>query len=195
MNKIIIVFFLLIVSVVGAIALIGPEGQIETEFQAKNPQGEKYFPVEGIERVQECIDAPIIIKEPIYESCLRVKKICDNSTNECTNTTINSSCYKGRRDVESTIKECRTKSYKFNNYEINVEGYKCSTAEDQDNKIILCDSIYDGNGDGICTSGESCMKYVINGNSVQEYSRNSGEEFTWDDDSFYLDKIQMEVVQ
>lgn len=41
-------------------------------------------------------------------------------------------------------------------------GYYCSL----DANIVTCDSIYDGNGDGKCKSGETCIKFEITGSGV-----------------------------
>ena len=57
---------------------------------------------------------------------------------------------------------------------------------------FLC---YDGNGDGICTSGESCMKFVVNGDSFEKYEKNSEENFKDDDDSFFLQRASAEVLK
>jgi len=41
-------------------------------------------------------------------------------------------------------------------------GYYCSL----DGNIITCDSVYDGNGDGICHSGETCIKFKITSEGI-----------------------------
>lgn len=43
-------------------------------------------------------------------------------------------------------------------------GYKCNL----ENLVLSCDSVYDGNGNGICTSGESCIEINIKDLSKKE---------------------------
>jgi len=59
---------------------------------------------------------------------------------------------------------------------------------------VICDSKYDGNNDGICQSGESCVKFVVTQDKVERYLKNSQEEFTAEDESFFLEKLDYEVV-
>lgn len=43
-----------------------------------------------------------------------------------------------------------------------------------DQQYIECDSNLDGNGDGICQKGESCIKKIIRDDVIETYYKNSG---------------------
>ncbi len=79
--------------------------------------------------------------------------------------------------------------------ELEYAGYQCTANEYDEVVIVICDSIYDGNGDGICQSGESCMKFEIDGKDVKKYEKNSKHEFMESDDSFFVDKVKVEVLE
>jgi len=73
------------------------------------------------------------------------------------------------------------------------EWGECSYEKQDEKIIVICDSKTDGDNDGICKSGESCVKFVISQNDVKRYVKNSKDEFTEDDKSFYLKKLDYEV--
>jgi hypothetical protein len=75
---------------------------------------------------------------------------------------------------------------------INTTGYNCTITDD--GKIYLtCDSMYDGNGDGKCTSGESCIQFGIVGNYITRKERNSQD--TWQDHDTTYTMKRAEVAQ
>ena len=44
-------------------------------------------------------------------------------------------------------------------FDYGAHDYQCNVKEDA--KAVMCDSLNDGNGDGICQSGESCRIWYI----------------------------------
>lgn len=71
---------------------------------------------------------------------------------------------------------------------MNTTGYNCSVT-DNGKVYLTCDSIYDGNGDGICTSGESCIQFGIVGTYITRKERNSQDQWVDHDDSFFLPRV------
>jgi len=84
------------------------------------------------------------------------------------------------KDVCYTVND---KTYKIN-ITHNDYGFNCIVEEISDSRIrVICDSLYDGNGNGICHSDESCVGfgfYKENHTMILTYS----EEFTWNPSSW-----------
>ena len=64
----------------------------------------------------------------------------------------------------------------FSSIRINYgeQGFSCSNTED----TIICDSKKDGNGDGICQSGESCATFEVLANYVKLTYTNGNTQLT-----------------
>jgi len=60
-----------------------------------------------------------------------------------------------------------------------------------DKECIICDSNVDGNADGICQSGESCIKNCYDKGTLVSLQKNSRNDFVITDKSFskYLTKL------
>ncbi len=130
-------------------------------------------------------DIPVLVcdDEPANTSCHT-----DHVTNE-------RDCVKGMKTSTVTEKRCETKGYVIDNkIKIIVKDYGCSFSEEKEGIVVICDSRYDGNGNGICTSGESCVKYIINGQTYQRLEKNSRRDFVVSDDSFFKEKPSEEVL-
>ena len=154
--------------------------------------------ISGVDKVEDCIDEKNIIQEPIQGTCSAEQNVCDDAPKNlsCRKEQKSYDCITGYNNKEVTTKKCKTKGYIFDNkLKFHTEGYACSITKEQNNKVMICDSIYDGNGDGICTSGETCMKYIISNGSFESYEKNSRDEFVPTDESFFLNKISEEDVQ
>lgn len=125
-----------------------------------------------------CDDAPI-------------NESCHNETRE-----MSYNCVNGTKTAEKTSKNCKQKGFLINDVvKLNTQEYECSTQEENDKVIVVCDSRFDGNGDGICTSGESCVKFIIGGDKVQQYEKNSRDDFIETDESFFLERASTEVLK
>ncbi len=122
--------------------------------------------------------------EPLNESCSDVIR------------KINYTCANGTEIVEKTDKKCDKKAVLVNDIvKVDTSEYECSTTEEGNDVVVVCDSKYDGNGDGECSSGESCMKFVVDGDKYQKYEKNSRDDFVSSDDSFFLEKASVEVLK
>ncbi len=160
--------------------------------------------------IKDCKTIEWETEEPVYGMCQReyIQTVCDDEP-------INKSCHKetkyyeyecqtGTNIIPHSKEECTPKAFEITKElgavvtergRINFKEWgECSYETGEDNIIIICDSQYDGNNDGICQSGESCVKFIVTQNKVERYLKNSQEEFTEEDDSFFLKKLDYEVM-
>jgi hypothetical protein len=161
-----------------------------------------------IEKIEDCVNVTWQEEETIYKRCTGEENItiCDEiSINQSIteNQTCHSevsqyeySCVDKINTIDKSRKDCKTKAYVINKeVKLDTKGYSCSVSEEKSDKVLLCDSIYDGNGDGICTSGESCLKFIIKGKTFKKLEKNSRDDFIEDDRSFFLQRASAEVLQ
>jgi len=88
------------------------------------------------------------ITEKCYDyDCVIETKITENKKSECVD--------KGKANIKLTNKEAKT-----TNWVCDYPDYNCEV----NNDLIVCDSKRDGNGDGICQSGERCFTFEIGNN-------------------------------
>ncbi len=141
-------------------------------------------------------------EEPVVGMCQKekTKKVCDDEpiNLSCHEETVfrDYSCITGTKAVLHTEETCESKELEITNanerLKIDFETWgKCTPIEEEEDLVVICDSKYDGNGDGICQSGESCMKFIISENWVQRYFKNSKDVFTSTDESFFLEKLEV----
>ena len=145
----------------------------------------------SVEAVQECV--PKIVQElnVTYGTCY-LENICDPSNLTCVSP-MPYSCINSTQMVDKTISDCTVTGLKIHDkFFIPMNDYSCSAI---DSDSVMCDSKYDGNGDGICTSGESCMKFIAVDDTLQKYQKNSKDEFVAEDRSYFLTPIITEVLQ
>ncbi len=153
---------------------------------------------ERITPSEECINEQYFEETPVIGVCVESRTICVNeSTNEtCETANTPYECITGVEKVAKTREKCTAKEYVFDNkIKFSIEGYSCSIGKDASYKIMICDSIYDGNGDGICSSGESCMKFVIVDEEFVQYEKNSRDTFVKEDASYFTNRIYSEVLE
>ena len=126
--------------------------------------------------IRDCSDPPL------NESCTEHQEFLEQS------------CYVRTEKINKSREICKVTDYVVNDIvKISADRYTCSVSED--GKIyITCDSKYDGNGNGICTPGESCIQFGIVGSSVQQKFRNSQEEFVDYDASFFTQTGTVKVL-
>jgi hypothetical protein len=157
--------------------------------------------VAAVQQIEECKDVFWEEERAVFGTCateVMVKECSDPPANKsCTETRTNFSfsCETGKETIQHTQRDCVPVGYLINDQiTLSTKEYACSLIDD--GKVyVTCDSRYDGNGDGICTSGESCMRFGIVGNFVTTEKRNSQDEFTESDDSFFLDEAKVEVFE
>jgi hypothetical protein len=137
--------------------------------------------------------------QPVIANCTYAynQTACtDPPTNaSCTTTahTYTYACQAGTTNITKQRQDCTTTGYVLNNETfINTTGYNCSITSDG-KAYLTCDSIYDGNGDGICTSGESCLQFGIVGSFVVRKERNTGDQYQVADPSFFLPRATTEA--
>ena len=81
------------------------------------------------------------------------------------------------------------------NYKLEYGNWGKCSYESEDNKaIILCDSKSDGNNDGVCQPGESCIKFIVSKDEIKQLFRNSRKDFVENDESFQQKKLVLEVI-
>src|SRR3989338_2899377 len=143
---------------------------------------------------ERCFDQVSYHEEAIYSPCNTTitKSVCSDAplNTSCLNVqeTFTQRCHMGFRNVERVSRSCRKEFYDVGNVRLNVDGYNCAFNRSGRKLVAMCDSVYDGNGDGVCQSGESCQKFVINGDSVQKFEKNSLNDFVENDEFFAVQK-------
>ena len=159
--------------------------------------------------VQDCKTVEWATEEPAYGTCQYAynRTVCDDYP-------INNSCHvelyyddypcqTGTNTIPHSEKQCTTEAYEIKKEEagiatetgrINFKNWgECSYVVEEPNIIITCDSRHDGNNDGICQSGESCVRFMVTPDAVERLVKNSRNDFTAEDTSFFLEKLSYEV--
>ena len=128
----------------------------------------------------------------------------------CENSALNSTCkhvmmpqevecVTGKEKREVSKQKCETVGYTIDTNEaivdLNTPGFGCLSEQKGKKVVMTCDSIFDGNGDGVCSSGESCVRYEVEGKNVKKQEKNSKENFKEVDESFFVKRSLEEVVQ
>jgi|GEM_PF-6722302 len=156
----------------------------------------------GIREIQVCRDVTWIEAQPILSTCTTEYTVHDclnesDGSEICTDRLQSDDypCVTGAEPVERQRRDCVTNGYLADEHTIiNTVGYQCSLLDD--GKIfITCDSVSDGNGDGVCTPGESCVEYAVVGEYVVRRERNSGISFVDQDASFFMPRMLTEVLR
>ena len=97
-------------------------------------------------------------------------------------------CDNGTRTVSRERTECTATGYRATSgVVLDTTGYAC-TVSGNGKAYVTCDSIYDGNGDGVCTSGESCVQFGIVGGFVTRQERNSDDRWADHDATYTLNR-------
>jgi len=143
-----------------------------------------------VNEVQDCATEFYDAIEDVFGYVARERDIYDNcvyyqNDTKCSDEPFNTSCgvatteigfkcsvgkesYQSYEKVsEQTVQKsrnvCVNKGYTVSisgstkKIDFDKAGYYCSL----EGNIITCDSVYDGNGDGKCKSGETCIKFEI----------------------------------
>jgi len=160
--------------------------------------------------LKDCKTVEWETEKPIYDACQieYIETICNDEP-------INKSCYGETRYQDYTCKTgtkiiphseevCEPSSFEITKETADVvtekgninfgEWGECSYEAQETDITIICDSQYDGNNDGICQSGESCIKFVVTQDKVERLLKNSQEKLTSEDKSFFLEKLDYEVI-
>jgi len=129
-------------------------------------------------------------------------KVCEddpiNKTCHTETQTKEYRCYKGKKTAVKSKEICKdTKMIVTTDKQRTLEygdWGKCTHSSMGETLLIICDSKYDGNNDGICQSGESCVQFIVTKDSTQTLVRNSQDYFAESDESFFLEKLNLEVI-
>ena len=164
----------------------------------------------SLTQVNDCVTNEWETEEPIYGTCQQeyTGTVCDdppinNSCHEETNY-YEYQCQTGTQKIPHTEKVCTPKAFEITKETADTvtekgminfkEWGKCSYEKQENGITVICDSKYDGNNDGICQSGESCIKFIVTADKVEKFLKNSKEEFTAEDESFFLKELNYEVM-
>ena len=161
----------------------------------------------AVEEVIPCQFVNITENEAYYEDCPYSYK-----ETICSDEPINKSCKvlqktevfqcQRERHVTKQKQICREKSLKLHvDTGVNIskyildyaERYECLYSPSGNSVIIICDSKFDGNGDGICQKGESCISFIVTPDRIDKMYRNSQDTFLPYDETFYQKPIELEV--
>lgn len=153
-----------------------------------------------LKKLVSCNNVSYSIIGPVYGNCTRdyPERVCQdpplNTTCQDQIKTHNYRCQTGTTTVQKSSLDCSPKSFEISR-ELNalkqkIEFLDWGMCSQEGENVIICDSKFDGNNDGKCSSGESCMKFVVNLDGIDAYTKNSRDDWVLDDNSFFLGKLQ-----
>ena len=168
-----------------------------------------------VNEIQNCYEELYNEIEDIFDNVSKERDVYDNciyhsNSTVCADQPLNTSCVTntteivyqcvigkesyqsyekvGEQVVQKSKTTCDKKSYEIDiagsikKIDFDKAGYYCSL----DGNIITCDSVHDGNGDGICKSGETCIKFEITSGGINTIQKRI--------DSIALKDIEVEDV-
>jgi hypothetical protein len=161
----------------------------------------------SLEQVRDCETIYWNETEKISGNCSSTytQTICDEPFNvSCRHEekSYTYACEKDANVVEKSKEVCIDKGMdvyvekllKENKYSLDYSDWgKCSYTPSDDSLVIICDSKNDGNADGMCQPGESCISFIVTKNNIVRMFKNSRNDFVESDPTFYQEKIDMEV--
>jgi len=162
----------------------------------------------SLEKIEECKTVYWDEEQSIYSTCTDnyLETVCDDPPLNTSCSSVEKSysyqCRNGTKTVTKSKEVCNDKEFKVTVGTQTKKDYlleygewgKCSYDTINDELIIVCDSKYDGNNDGKCKSGESCIQFKVTKDSVTRLVKNSQEQFTETDESFFLEKLSLNEV-
>ncbi len=153
-----------------------------------------------VEKIESCTTVQFQDTEHVYGTCTQNMVRCSGLGNStCATVEEEYRCETGQQVVTKSYQQCTTTKLRVNNgqkiVEIDLKEYACSNTESGSMITVICDSKYDGNGDGKCNSGESCQQILVNGTTIQKLEKNSDDEYRADDESYFMQDISMVVIQ
>jgi len=153
-----------------------------------------------VNEIQNCYDEFYDEIEDVFDYVTRERDLYNNciylsNSTSCEDEPFNTSCVTNTKEIEQ---QCVIGTESYENYEkvrvqvvqksktiCNNEGYTIDIAGSSkkidfvkagyycslDGNIITCDSVHDGNGDGICHSGETCIKFEVTSKGINKIQR------------------------
>lgn len=141
----------------------------------------------GIQALSDCQTVYYNTTEDVFGECIMLwnettclNKSGLNSNCETKEQSRTYDCKTGVNIIEHSRQDCH--EYYMLNGE-RFDSYLFGKCTELNNSCILCDSKLDGNADGTCSSGESC---IIKCTSGVELFRNSRDDFSLADNSFSI---------
>lgn len=162
---------------------------------------------ERIQTLEECTETLVEEEQHIIGTCQQEHQDVMECTDEPENTScqlvtrmFDYPCITGTQLVQNTVRDCRTTGHNVTVGNTTVvlteDDYVCLPTEDTAEQVtIICDSKFDGNGDGACSSGESCMMIVVTADGLQKLEKNSRNDFVEQDDGYVIPEMPVEVRQ
>ncbi|MDP3698182.1 MAG: Ig-like domain-containing protein [Nanoarchaeota archaeon] len=153
-----------------------------------------------VEKIESCVTVNFEDTENVYGTCTHEVLECGGLNNAtCATVQKEYRCFLGQQKVQKSYQQCKTVGWQINNgqkiVKLDTTNYACSTQESGSTITVICDSQYDGNGDGICKSGESCQKFVVNGTTIVRSEKNSDDQYKEADDSYFMPEVGVVVLQ
>lgn len=163
----------------------------------------------SLEDIKDCKTVYWDETEDVYGICTDYYNttVCDdeplNTSCHIEEKSYNYTCKTGTKTVQKSREECRETEMNIavdalsgtKNYKLEYgEWGKCSYETEGQTLVITCDSKNDGNNDGICHPGESCIQFKVTKDSIQRLEKNSRMDFIEEDSTFFLEKLSMEEV-
>ena len=199
MNKKIILFVCMLVLL--ALSLVAYSVSKITQTQVTNDI--------SLKKIEDCKTIYWEETMDVYGTCTQtnIVTICDdeplNTTCHTEDRSYDYRCKTGTNTIPKSREECKDKEMQLTidkltgieEYSLNyAEWGKCSYTTEQDTLIITCDSKTDGNNDGICKPGESCIQFRVTKDSIQRFEKNSRYDWIENDETFFLEKLELEEV-
>lgn len=164
----------------------------------------------SLDKREDCITTFWNEEENVYGTCNAYYNhtVCEDEpyNTSCYTEELSSDykCITGTKTVQKSKETCADRDMRLTvdtlagtkEYVLEYgEWGRCSYAKEDEDVIITCDSKRDGNNDGKCTPGESCIQFRVTKQGVQKYEKNSRIDFVENDDSFFLERLSMEEVK
>ena len=147
--------------------------------------------------------------ENVYSTCTNYYNVstCSdepfNTSCSVTENSYNYTCKTGTNTVQRSKEICTDKEMRLTvdkltgteTFSLEYGDWGKCTYETQGQAVVItCDSKYDGNNDGICQPGESCVQFRITKTGVQRLMKNSRYDFVEEDDTFFLQELNLAEV-
>ncbi|MBU0757417.1 MAG: hypothetical protein KKF44_05085, partial [Nanoarchaeota archaeon] len=114
-----------------------------------------------VKAYQDCERIDYEVKQDVWGKCNREinQTVCneDNSSCDIRQETERYDCVVDQEILVKTKERCdEPTGYLIDDaVRLATKDYVCDSHVEDGSTVVICDSIYDGNGDGVCSSGET----------------------------------------
>jgi hypothetical protein len=154
------------------------------------------FSMAGVKAQEVCSQKSYQTVEPVLTTCEVEVLECDDLDNtSCINTTqLRNDCQVNTRIITHVQDVCTPVGFTIlDTYDLPLTDYECSIDGVEGVIVAVCDSRNDGNGDGICHPGESCMRFEFTNEGYTQEFKNSKDDFRTHDRTYFLESSLVEV--